>query len=54
MRAQITIVLDVEDEDSLMEAKTVIENSLYGIVNYDTCDAEICPEDGEDDGDYEF
>lgn len=54
MRAQITLVFDVEDEDCLPEIQAEVENALYGKVECDVCDAYICPEDGDEDGDEDF
>lgn len=52
MKAHITLVFDVEDEDCLPQIQAEIENALYGKVECDVCDVYICPEDENDDEDF--
>ena len=54
MRAEITITLNIENEEELFEAQTMIQNALYGQVDYEACNADICLEDGEEDGDEDW
>lgn len=54
MRAEITITLNIENEEDLPVIQTEIENALYGRVDYEACNADIYPEDGEEDGEEDW